>query len=142
MVATQLATLAAPLSQSADFDIVRMTQTNVLFLGGDRYSTPKVLDEIRPYLDEPVMHWRAGERLRLPVVPRRGTLILDGLDGMSLDDQCRLLEWLDGVERSTRVVSTAAESLRGRIDAGSFFEELYYRLNTVCIDVDADDSGN
>ena len=142
MAATQLATLAAPLSQSIDYDIVRMTQTNVLFLGGDRYSAPKVLDEIRPYLDEPVMHWRAGERLRLPVVPRQGTLVLDGLDGMTLDDQCRLLEWLDGVERSTRVVSTAAESLRGKIDAGAFFEELYYRLNTVCIDVDGADSAN
>lgn len=139
MVATQLATLMPPMSTSPlpqieDLDLVQMTRANVLILGGDRPATLRVLDEIRPHL-EPVMYWRAGERLRLPMASRRGTLVLDGLDAMTIDDQCRLLEWLDDTTRATRVVSTAKPSLLDRIDAGMFFEQLYYRLNTICLDI-------
>ena len=139
MVATQLATLTPPMSTSPlpqieDLDLVRMTRANVLILGGPRSTALQVLDEIRPHL-EPVMYWRAGERLRLPIASRRGTLVLDGLDAMTLDDQSRLLEWLGDTGRATRVVSTAKASLLERIETGMFFEQLYYRLNTLCLDI-------
>jgi hypothetical protein len=86
---------------------------------------------------EPIGVWRPGERLVLPPVARAGTMILHDVDALTLEDQYRLLDWLEQTVGQTQVVSTTAAPLLPCVAAGAFIETLYYRLNMVCVDVAA-----
>ena len=46
-----------------------------------------------------------------------------------------LLRWLERATGRTQVVSTTSTSLLPRVQDGTFVDTLYYRLNTVCLDV-------
>jgi hypothetical protein len=76
-----------------------------------------------------------GEPLVLPPVGRARTLILQDVGALTHADQHRLLDWLDRTAGRTQVVSTTPASLWPRVQAGAFIDRLYYRLNTVCMDV-------
>ena len=82
-----------------------------------------------------VSSWEPGDRLDLPPAEDTGTLFLHEVGSLPHDDQVRLLSWLDRAAARTRVVSTSAASLFARVEAGLFIEKLYYRLNTVSINV-------
>jgi transcriptional regulator of aromatic amino acid metabolism len=82
-----------------------------------------------------VSRWEPGDLLELPPEEDTGTLILHEVGALMHDDQLRLLEWLEQSEGRTRVVSTASSSLFARVEAGLFIEKLYYRLNTVTVNV-------
>ena len=64
-------------------------------------------------------------------------MILREVGALSVDDQHRLLEWMDLTGGRTQIVSTTSTPLLSRVRAGGFLEALYYRLNTVCVDVSA-----
>ena len=51
------------------------------------------------------------------------------------DEQFRILRWLDEVRGRVRVVSTTGIPVWPRVQAGEFNEVLYYRLNTVFVDM-------
>jgi transcriptional regulator of aromatic amino acid metabolism len=53
---------------------------------------------------------------------------------LALEDQHRLMAWLERGDRP-RVISTSRVSLLPIVQAGMFIESLYYRLNTLCIDL-------
>jgi hypothetical protein len=86
-------------------------------------------------LVQPIITWRPGEPLVLPNGTQTGTLILREVGALSLPDQRRLLEWLERAAGQTQVVSTTAAPLTPLVQAGAFLARLYYRLNTVCVDV-------
>ena len=86
-------------------------------------------------LVQPIVTWRAGEPLVLPNAAQTGTLILREVGALSLPDQRRLIEWLERAAGETQVVSTTATPLMPLVQAGAFLPRLYYRLNTVCVDV-------
>ena len=74
-----------------------------------------------------------------------GTVILDGIDRLSIDQQARLLRTLrseaidvtgSGRRRfELRVISTFSSDLESAVEQGRFREALYYRLNGVVIKV-------
>ena len=76
------------------------------------------------------------EPLELPPAAQFGTLILRDVGGLPPVDQCRLLRWL---ELSARPHAGRqhhhARRCCARVEAGVFLDTLYYRLNTVCVDV-------
>jgi hypothetical protein len=78
---------------------------------------------------------RTGEPLVLPPAARARTLILQDVGALTRADQHRLLDWLDRAAGRTQVVSTTPASLWPRVQSGAFIDRLYYRLNTVCMDV-------
>ena len=86
-------------------------------------------------LVQPLVTWRPGERLVLPQASQTGTLILRDVGALSLTDQRRLIDWLERSAGQTQVVSTTATPLMPLVQAGAFLARLYYRLNTVCVDV-------
>jgi transcriptional regulator of acetoin/glycerol metabolism len=86
-------------------------------------------------LVQPLVTWRPGERLVLPQAAQTGTLILRDVGALSLTDQRRLIDWLERAAGQTQVVSTTATPLMPLVQAGVFLARLYYRLNTVCVDV-------
>lgn len=123
-------------AQAVHGNLVRMgmPRVNLLFIGKDRV-TRTVLDVLLLELREPLASWHPGEPLALPRSARAGTLILHDVSALAVDQQHQLLEWLDWDGGRTQVVSTTPVSLVSRVDAGTFVERLYYRLNTVCVDV-------
>ncbi len=131
-------------SLEVEWRLARAGRVNVLLTGMPRVNPlltgltgviRNVLERLLPDLHEPVISWCPGERLVLPPVARAGTLILHDVAALAYDDQLRVLEWLDRAEGRTQVVSTASSPLLPYVHAKAFDASLYYRLNTVCIDL-------
>ena len=61
--------------------------------------------------------------------------MLHDTGSLPADDQLRLLDWLERAEGRTQVVSTSSTPLLPLVHSGRFIDTLYYRLNTVCVDV-------
>ena len=116
-----------------DWRLARKTRANLLLIHAA--ADPNVLEMLRPDPGEPVATWGPGERLELPSDPRPGTIILKEVGALAKDDQRRLLEWLERTGGRAQVVSTTAAPLLPRVESGAFSDTLYYRLNTVCVDV-------
>ena len=88
---------------------------------------------VRAHLGQPLITLLCDQTLELPRVSL-GTVILFGVDVLALDDQHRLMTWLERGDRP-RVISTSRVSLLPIVEAGMFIESLYYRLNTLYIDL-------
>jgi hypothetical protein len=109
-------------------------RVNLLFTGMD-IVIQNVLQVLGPDLRQPMTTRRRGERLLLPTVAKAGTMILHHVGDLTRDDQRRLLEWTDRAAGRTQVISTTPAPLLRYVLAGAFIDTLYYRLNTVCVDV-------
>ena len=117
-----------------DLLLMGMPRVNLLLIAPDGV-VRFVLESLLLDLHEPIARWRPGERLMLPPTDESGTLVLQDAGALTPDDQLHLLDWLERAEGRTQVVSTASTPLLPQVRAGSFIEILYYRLNTVCVDV-------
>jgi hypothetical protein len=117
-----------------DCRLARAARVNLLVISGN--GVPQdLLEWLTLDLQKPIATWCTGERLVLPPVAGTRTMILQDVGALTDADQHRLLDWLDRVRGGTQVVSTTPEPLLPRVQAGAFIDKLYYRLNTVCIDV-------
>ena len=120
-------------------DVVRLLtglpRVNVLVVGVDREMW-QPLEMGLSNLHETVAVWAPGRRLAFPVSTQTGTLVLNGVDDLTHKDQHRLFEWLEPAGRCVRVISTTAVPLFPRVESGHFIETLYYRLNTVMLEIE------
>jgi hypothetical protein len=119
-----------------DLQLLRMPRVNVLLVGPDGV-VENVLDMVRPDLRKPIDVWHRGSPLVLPTPSRAATFVLREIAGLAPDDQLRLVQWLDTVPTRAQIISTASAPLLPRVQCGRFLEALYYRLNTVCVDLTA-----
>jgi Sigma-54 interaction domain len=113
-------------------DVYSLTQNpaNALIIG-NHLAVLRVLGIVWPSLKKSV-RWVESARLSLPL-ESGGTLILEEGDRLGERDQTVLLDWLNGPGRSVRVLTTSSQPLFPLVEAGSFLESLYYRLNHVLI---------
>jgi hypothetical protein len=117
-----------------DLLLMGMPRVNLLLIAPDGV-VRFVLESLVLDLQEPIAEWRPGDTLDLPAVNDSGTLVLHDAGSLTAEDQLRLLDWLEQADGRTQVVSTSSSPLLPRVQAGSFIDTLYYRLNTVCVDV-------
>jgi len=113
--------------------LVEQHRVNLLLMGQDDIVQPMV-DALSARFHQPVGTWSPGERLVLPPAERTGTMVLNDVGALALQDQIQLLEWLSTASGRTQVVSTTPSPLLPRVQSGKFIDTLYYRLNTVCVD--------
>ncbi len=113
--------------------LVEMHRVNLLLMGGDDVVQPLV-EALAARLHQPVGSWSPGQRLVLPPAERTGTMVLNDVGALAVQDQIQLLEWLGTAIGRTQVVSTTPAPLLPRVESGKFIDTLYYRLNTVCVD--------
>ena len=118
-----------------DTDSLAQSRANALIIG-DQLAVMRVLGIIWPTLKKSV-RWVESTRLSLPL-ESGGTLILEEADRLSERDQTDLLGWLDEHGLSVRVVTTSSRPLFPLVEAGSFLDSLYYRLNHVVIAAHSD----
>jgi hypothetical protein len=125
-----------PMARAAhiDLDIVKTRRVNLLLVGSDGL-IQNVLDRLMPNLREPIETWRPPDSLELRAPQQLGTLILRDVGALPPVDQRRLLGWLELAAGHTQIVSTTPSSLLTRVETNRFLDTLYYRLNTVCVDV-------
>jgi DNA-binding NtrC family response regulator len=94
--------------------------------------------ELRPHLlafcARPVRLCRLPGPLSLPQ-DASGTLVLDDVGALSLDQQLSLFDWLGRWSSDLRVISVTAVPLRQLVEAGTFLEGLFHRLSAVQLDV-------
>lgn len=121
--------------RNVDWDLARLTKANLLLVGAEQ-TVSNLVFAIWSILDGPILVRRRNERLVLPsAMDHIGTLVLHGIDTLSLGEQADLYDWLTGRNGRTRVVSTAPAPLLPLVRAQLFNSELYYRLNTIWIDL-------
>jgi len=117
-----------------DLLIVAKRRTNLLLVGPGG-AIRIVLEMLWRELREPILRWRPGQPLELPSPERAATLVLQDVSELTSDDQHRVLLWLDQNAGGIPVVSTTAVPLWPRVKTGAFNDVLYYRLNTVCVEM-------
>jgi transcriptional regulator of acetoin/glycerol metabolism len=123
-------------ARAAHEDLRRMGMPRVnLLLVGVGGMTRNVVGMLLRDRDEAIASWSPGERLLLPPVARGGTVVLHEVGALSVDDQLHLLHWLEHAVTRTQVISTTSGPLLPLVQAGAFIETLFYRLNTICLDV-------
>lgn len=127
----------AALAREAGDEWLRMgmPRVNVLVAGKDE-AVQLVLQTLVAHVEKPIANWSPGEQLTLPPIGRPGTLVLHDVAALETSDQIRLLEWSARAMGSMQVISTTPAPLLPRIAAGAFIDTLYYRLNTVYIELD------
>lgn len=111
----------------------RSPQHNVL-LEGPEASTDAVLRLLAPHLHAPVIWKPRGASFEVPAADI-GALILQDVDGLSPQEQSRLLTWIDA-NPEAQIVSTTAYRLFALVARGRFDAALYYRLNVILLNVD------
>lgn len=112
---------------------VGMPRVNALFVGVDDRVWSVLAATLT--LASPVAVWRPGDPMHLPENGTIRTLIIREVGTMSGAEQVRLLEWLDRAVGRTQVVSISKDPLIALVDEGRFINTLYYRLNTICVDL-------
>ena len=118
-----------------ELDLARITGANVLFLGAG----PLVVDLVGvlvPSVNEGVTIRPRWGRLELPPASSHiGKVVVWDVDTLTLAGQRTLLEWMDVANGRTQVISIASAPLLIKVETGAFDATLYYRLNTICIDL-------
>jgi len=66
---------------------------------------------------------------------KKGTLLLNDVDALSLPDQIGLYDWLGSGATDLRLISIATASLAELVARGAFLEGLYHRLSAVQFDL-------
>jgi hypothetical protein len=127
------------LSVDIDLELARNSEVNVLIVGPEpgaeelvRRLLPRTAGEVENRITV-----RCHDGL-LPLPSSLGelaTLVIRDVDALSSGEQYRLLQWLDAVSDRGPIVSTAGAPLLPLVEAGMFSEALFYRLNTIYIDL-------
>ena len=118
-----------------DLQFAGMPGTNLLLVGSPG-AVRIVMEMLWLELREPILTWRPGQPLDLPAPGRASTLVLHDVNELTADEQRRMLDWLDQTGSRIRVVSTSRTSLWPLLKSRAFDDALYYRLNTVCVDIE------
>jgi len=117
-----------------DWDLTRFP-TNMLVIGTES-TVSNLVYSLWSHFTGPVLVRRSGEPLQLPATSETlGTMIVRDVDTLTREEQRALHDWLTARSGRTRVLSTASASLLPLLDTRAFSDRLYYRLNTVCVDL-------
>ena len=120
--------------QADEPPLFREWHPNVLLVGDDASVSP-ALARLRPQLSGPISQWRPAVATDPPQVTS-GALIIWDVGALNLDQQHHLLAWMTGAGANVQVVSIADRPLFPCVWQKAFLDDLYYRLNTVCVPLD------
>ena len=123
-------------SCQADWTILRTSPVNGLIVG-PVHLTAAALACIDSSLREPVVYWDPSQTADTPELTHAGTLVIRDVHRLDARQQERLLRWLWVDRRAAQVLALAPRPLFAEVVDGRFSSDLYYRLNTVLVEVRA-----
>jgi hypothetical protein len=112
--------------------LLRLRWANLLVVGE---TGAEFLAQLMPSLASPVAFFNGAT----PECSQAGgTLIIRDVDRLSRSQQDTLCEWLSTKGRPPYIIAISDRSLFSSVRQGAFSEQLYYRLNTVLVDLEGD----
>jgi len=111
--------------------LLRARHPHVLVVGPQASAAP-ALAQLRPYLRGPLSHWRPAVATEPPRA-LKGALIIWNVEILDPEQQQLLLTWMDERGADLQIVSIAERPLFPLVWQRTFLEDLYYRLNMVCV---------
>jgi hypothetical protein len=115
-------------------DLRRLVNSGAnLLVRGEKSAAAATVVALTRDFPPPLFTWAAAEENGLPVLDC-GTLVIHEVDGLDLAQQRVLLTWLEHRADRVRVITTVTRDLFSLVQAGTFLDQLYYRLNTIVID--------
>src|SRR3982750_4407968 len=112
-----------------ELDVIKTQHPNLLICG-PRESVERALNLLRPSFREPIVGWGDDTNAELPQ-QLTGTLIVEGATSLDDAQQKMLIQWLDDRRRRVQVIATTPENLFPFAVHGVFRDRLFYRLNTL-----------
>lgn len=120
-------------SPTSDVALAVFSRANLLIIGADD-GVAELVTSVWRSLATPVCVRRRGEPLRLsPTSGEFGTVLVHDVDTLTPGEQRALYRWINGADGRPQIVSTASQSLVPILAAGTFDQDLYYRLNVVTL---------
>ena len=111
-----------------------MLKSRTLLVAGPREATDEFITAATPALRTPVRHHACATTLPLP--SPGGTLILDDVEALDSQQQERLIHWLEEAQAGeTQTIAVTTTSLYAHVQSGIFSSTLYYRLNTLYVEI-------
>jgi hypothetical protein len=116
-----------------DLNLIETEHPNLLICG-PHDSVDSALAVLQPTFREPVSRW--GHYLQEPLPQQlAGTLIVESATSLDDEQQKSLIDWLNDDGRQVQVIATTPENLFPFAAQGVFRDRLFYRLNTLHLDV-------
>jgi Sigma-54 interaction domain len=112
-----------------------MAARHNILLQGPKAWTDTLLLRLQPHFRPLIRRNGSGVAFQL-IAGDVGALILQDVDLLSAAEQTRVLAWMAGATRHTKVVSSSVRPLFPLVARGLFDDRLYYRLNEVLLQVD------
>jgi hypothetical protein len=104
-----------------------------LLVRGDKSAATATVVALSADFPAPLVTWRAGQDASPPAIDR-GTLVIEDVDRLDPAGQRSLVAWLEAHANRVRVITVTTVDLFGGVTAGTFNDQLYYRLNTIVVD--------
>jgi hypothetical protein len=133
--ATERLTAEALSSCEEEWTILRTSPVNALIVG-TLHLTEAAVAGIDTSLRQPIVWWDSSLAPEPPELTA-GTLVIRDVDRLDAQQQERLLGWMCLRRPAVQVLALARTPLIARVVDGRFAPELYYRLNTVLVEVRA-----
>jgi hypothetical protein len=119
---------------SCDWRALLLTRANLL-VNGPKDALEAFVHMARPEMREPI---RTAAAALPPFLVGARTLILGEVEALERRDQLRLRRWFDERQnKDVQVVSLTTVPLFSLVAANAFDAELFYRLNTIFLEVQA-----
>ena len=113
--------------------ILAHPRPNTLLIGSPR-ALARVLEALRGKLVRPIVEHDCAQGFCLPA--EAGTLVLRNVHLLDETGQHALNHWLAGPGRTVQVITVLTAALFPFVERGRFFEDLYYRLNTLLLSIE------
>jgi len=117
-----------------DLNLARIFKTNLFVVGTERLVL-SLISSLAADVNSDVIQCRDGLFRLPPPSSQAETVVLRDVDALNQEEQLRLLDWVDSATNGSQVISTASAPLLRLVEARAFDAALYYRLNTVYIDL-------
>jgi hypothetical protein len=119
---------------SCDWRALLLTRANLL-VNGPKDALEAFVQMARSEMREPI---RSSVAALPPFLVGARTLILAEVEALERRDQLRLRRWFDERQnKDVQIVSLTSVSLFSLVAANAFDAELFYRLNTISLEVQA-----
>lgn len=115
--------------------LVQQSRPNVLLIGPDA-DMDSAITSVAGRAPGCIPDWSVAVAQTPPDLTP-DTIVVRNVAGLDGGEQRRLHRWLDERVGSVRVIATAATPMYPMVERAEFLESLYYRLNVVCVELEA-----
>lgn len=115
--------------------VVRQSRPNVLLIGPDAHMD-SAITSVAGRAPAFIPDWSAAVA-QAPAEMAPDTIVVRNVAALDDGEQHRLHQWLEERIGTVRVIATAAAPMYPMVERAEFLESLYYRLNVVCVEIQA-----